>query len=79
MLAPDVRRQLAALLEDARRRGMIGPGPVEAHLDHAEALAAAVDPDFHGRFLDLGSGATRRRQSAVARSALPLPQPSDSP
>jgi 16S rRNA (guanine527-N7)-methyltransferase len=36
---------------------MVGPGPVEAHLDHAEALATAVDPDFHGRFLDLGSGA----------------------
>src|SRR5256885_17088906 len=57
MLAPQVRRQLTAQLEDARRRGMVGPGPVEAHLDHAEALAAAVDPDFHGRFLDLGSGA----------------------
>jgi 16S rRNA (guanine527-N7)-methyltransferase len=57
MLAPEVRRQLTALLEDARRRGIVGPGPVEAHLDHAEALAAAVDPDFDGRFLDLGSGA----------------------
>ena len=57
MLAPDVRRLLTAQLEDARRRGMVGPGPVEAHLDHAEALAEAVDPDFHGRFLDLGSGA----------------------
>jgi 16S rRNA (guanine527-N7)-methyltransferase len=57
MLAPEVRRQLTARLEDARRRGMLGPGPVEAHLDHAEALAAAVDTDFHGRFLDLGSGA----------------------
>lgn len=57
MLAPQVRRQLTAQLEDARRRGMVGPGPVEAHLDHAEALAAAVDRDFHGRFLDLGSGA----------------------
>jgi 16S rRNA (guanine527-N7)-methyltransferase len=57
MLAPEVRRQLTAQLEDARRRGMLGPGPVEAHLDHAEGLAVAVDPDFHGRFLDLGSGA----------------------
>jgi 16S rRNA (guanine527-N7)-methyltransferase len=57
MLAPEARRQLTAQLEDARRRGMVGPGPVEAHLDHAEALAAAVDPDFDGRFLDLGSGA----------------------
>jgi 16S rRNA (guanine527-N7)-methyltransferase len=57
MLAPEARRQLTAQLEAARRRGMVGPGPVEAHLDHAEALATAVDPDFHGRFLDLGSGA----------------------
>jgi 16S rRNA (guanine527-N7)-methyltransferase len=57
MLAPEVRRQLTAQLEDARRRGMVGPGPVEAHVDHAEALAAALDSDFHGRFLDLGSGA----------------------
>jgi 16S rRNA (guanine527-N7)-methyltransferase len=36
---------------------MLGPGPVEAHLDHAEAMAAAVGGDFGGRFLDLGSGA----------------------
>lgn len=57
MLAPEVRRRLVAQLEDARRRGMVGPGPVQAHLDHGEALAAAVDPDFRGRFLDLGSGA----------------------
>jgi 16S rRNA (guanine527-N7)-methyltransferase len=56
MLAPEVRRQLTAQLEDARRRGMLGPGPVEAHVDHAEGLAAAVALDFHGRFLDLGSG-----------------------
>jgi 16S rRNA (guanine527-N7)-methyltransferase len=36
---------------------MLGPGPVETHLDHAEAMAATVDGDFRGRFLDLGSGA----------------------
>jgi len=35
---------------------MLGPGPVEAHLDHAEAMAAAVGGGFGGRFLDLGSG-----------------------
>ncbi|HEY4396589.1 MAG TPA: RsmG family class I SAM-dependent methyltransferase [Acidimicrobiia bacterium] len=57
MLAPQFRRQLTAQLEDARRRGMVGPGPVEAHLDHAEALATAIGADFSGRFLDLGSGA----------------------
>src|SRR4249919_639627 len=57
MLAPDLRRRLKAELEDARRRGMLGPGPVGAHVDHAEAMAAAADSDFRGRFLDLGSGA----------------------
>jgi 16S rRNA (guanine527-N7)-methyltransferase len=57
MLAPQLRRRLTVQLEDARRQGMLGPGPVEAHLDHAEAMAAAVDGDFRGRFLDLGSGA----------------------
>jgi 16S rRNA (guanine527-N7)-methyltransferase len=57
MLAPDLRRRLTVQLEDARRRGMLGPGPVEGHLDHAEAMAAAVGGDFGGRFLDLGSGA----------------------
>jgi 16S rRNA (guanine527-N7)-methyltransferase len=36
---------------------MLGPGPVEVHLDHAEAMAASVGADFRGRFLDLGSGA----------------------
>src|SRR5436190_7388468 len=57
MLAPHVRRRLTVRLEDARRRGMLGPGSVEAHLDHAGAMAAAVAGDFRGRFLDLGSGA----------------------
>src|SRR5215218_7938238 len=56
MLAPHLRRPLTAQLEDARKRGMLGPGPVGAHLDHAEAMAAAVDGDFRGRLLDLGSG-----------------------
>jgi 16S rRNA (guanine527-N7)-methyltransferase len=57
MLAPDLRRRLTVQLEDARRRGMLGPGPVDVHLDHAEAMAAAVGGNFRGRFLDLGSGA----------------------
>ena len=57
MLAPEQRRKLTAVLEDARGRGMLGPGPVEAHLEHAERLANEVDAGFDGRFLDLGSGA----------------------
>ena len=57
MLARALRGRLTAQLEDARDRGMLGPGPVETHLEHAEAMAAAADPAFSGRFLDLGSGA----------------------
>ena len=56
MVARDRRRRLAEWLETARRRGMLGPGPVEAHLEHAEAMAAAIEPGFGGRFLDLGAG-----------------------
>ena len=35
---------------------MLGPGPVESHLEHAESMAAAIGRSFDGRFLDLGSG-----------------------
>jgi 16S rRNA (guanine527-N7)-methyltransferase len=56
MVARDRRPPLAQLLQSARRRGMLGPGPVEAHLEHAESMAAAIEPGFAGRFLDLGSG-----------------------
>jgi 16S rRNA (guanine527-N7)-methyltransferase len=57
VLAASTRRQLTALIEEARERGLVGPGPVEPHLEHAEALATVVDAQFGGRFLDLGSGA----------------------
>lgn len=57
MITAAARRQLLAHLERARGRGFVGPGPVEPHLEHAEALAATVGGDFGGRFLDLGSGA----------------------
>ena len=54
-LGPDERRELLGVLEGARERGLLGPGPVETHLDHSMAWAAAL-----GRppttFLDLGSG-----------------------
>jgi 16S rRNA (guanine527-N7)-methyltransferase len=56
VLAPELRERLASQLERARERGMLGPGPVETHLEHADAMASAVDRDFQGRFLDLGSG-----------------------
>lgn len=56
MIVGDGRRELVRRLEAARRRGMLGPGPVEGHVEHAEAMATAIDPGFAGRFLDLGSG-----------------------
>jgi 16S rRNA (guanine527-N7)-methyltransferase len=45
---------LTAALERAQRLGLLGPGPVAAHVEHAEALAQLVDPP--ASFLDLGSG-----------------------
>jgi 16S rRNA (guanine527-N7)-methyltransferase len=57
VIAVDARRQLVGHLERARGHGFVGPGPLDPHLEHAEALAAAVGSDFGGRFLDLGSGA----------------------
>src|SRR5262249_35456340 len=56
MIARDRRRSLLQQLEVARSRGMLGPGPVEAHLEHAAQMADAIGPDFSGHFLDLGSG-----------------------
>ncbi len=51
------------MLEDARRLGFLGPGPVETHLDHAggfaEAWRVAAQPveGVAARAADLGSGA----------------------
>ncbi len=46
------------MLEEARRRGFLGPGPVTAHVDHAEGFAAAVESSGEGPqyAADLGSG-----------------------
>jgi 16S rRNA (guanine527-N7)-methyltransferase len=47
-------------LHRSRQLGFLGPGPVEAHIDHAEALAQAAarqfDPTGGGLVLDLGTG-----------------------
>ncbi|HVL07427.1 MAG TPA: RsmG family class I SAM-dependent methyltransferase [Acidimicrobiales bacterium] len=56
------RDALVPVLEDARRLGFLGPGPVELHLDHAGGFAAAVEGQAGagwspGRAADLGSGA----------------------
>ena len=43
------------VLERARDLGFLGPGPVEAHIEHARGFAEAfASPP--GRFVDLGSG-----------------------
>jgi 16S rRNA (guanine527-N7)-methyltransferase len=49
------------VLEEARRRGFLGPGPVEAHLDHADGFAEAVGSLWGSdggskQVADLGSG-----------------------
>jgi 16S rRNA (guanine527-N7)-methyltransferase len=45
---------LVAVLDDARRIGLLGPDPVERHIAHSEAWTEALEP---ASFLDLGSGA----------------------
>lgn len=52
---------LAALLEVAKERGLLGPGPVDAHLAHAAGFLSAIGGRADGgganRILDMGSGA----------------------
>lgn len=56
-LDPELEDQLVEVLERARSLGLVGPGPVEAHIDQAAHFVAALDdaPPLTG--LDLGSGA----------------------
>jgi 16S rRNA (guanine527-N7)-methyltransferase len=46
---------LADVLAQAREYGFLGPGPVEAHAEHALGFAAGFDAP-PARFVDLGSG-----------------------
>lgn len=46
---------LTDLLDEARQRGFLGPGPVEIHLDHARAFAVAAG-STPTRAVDLGAG-----------------------
>jgi 16S rRNA (guanine527-N7)-methyltransferase len=50
------RQELLDVLERAREIGLLGPGPVDTHLEHAAAWAGALGAD-PGSFLDLGAGA----------------------
>ncbi len=45
---------LTSVLERSREHGLLGPGPVEAHLAHSQAWASLVPEGAH--VLDLGSG-----------------------
>lgn len=52
---------MVPVLDEARRLGFLGPGPVEAHLDHADGYVAALldgmEPDWEpDAAADLGSG-----------------------
>jgi 16S rRNA (guanine527-N7)-methyltransferase len=49
---------VAAALEDARRFGFLGRGPVGEQIDHASAFASVLEAEDIGPagFLDLGSG-----------------------
>lgn len=45
------------LLSEARSQGLVGPGPVSDHLDHARGFQEARGAPPQGVALDLGSGA----------------------
>ena len=49
---------VAGALEDARRFGFLGPGPVEDQIEHSAAFAAMLEQAGVGpaEYLDLGSG-----------------------
>jgi 16S rRNA (guanine527-N7)-methyltransferase len=51
----DERRELLGVLAGAQDRGLVGPGPLETHIDHSRAWAGALGAPPE-RFLDLGSG-----------------------
>ena len=58
-LASGVRKRLVDVLEEARLRGFLGPGPIDPHLRHAMAYLPILQ-DVEGlvgrSVLDLGSG-----------------------
>lgn len=47
---------LVAVLGEARDLGFLGPGPVEFHVEHAQAFLAALATVPAGDAVDLGSG-----------------------
>lgn len=55
-LVDGAREALVRVLDEGRRRGLLGPGPIEAQIDHAVALGVAVGESEPGMALDLGTG-----------------------
>jgi hypothetical protein len=55
VLADSVVAPLNEVLEEARRWGFLGPGPIDEHVKHSLSLALLCPP-LSGRNLDLGSG-----------------------
>jgi len=47
---------LAAVLDEARDLGFLGPGPADAHIDHAQGFLQAWAGPAPGSVVDLGSG-----------------------
>ena len=52
---PPTPPALLEVIEESRRFGFLGPGPVEPQIAHADAFVAAVG-EAPGPYLDLGSG-----------------------
>lgn len=48
--------ELLSVLEESRRLGFLGAGPIEDHLASAQRFLAALHPLDSARVLDLGSG-----------------------
>ena len=48
---------LVEVFEYARQVGLLGPGPVDGHVEHAKGFAEVVGDEEPARVLDLGSGA----------------------
>lgn len=60
-MSDDLAASVVRMLHEARDLGFLGPGPVEAHLEHAQgfvaaAVSAGVPVDEDVVVVDLGSG-----------------------
>jgi 16S rRNA (guanine527-N7)-methyltransferase len=51
----ETRQRLHKVLDRARRRGFLGPGPIDPHIDRALQLFTLID-ELPARAMDLGSG-----------------------